>query len=100
MVVADAPAMAKWEHYKGGTDLEALAWRDAQARTIQARIHMRSQQSSNLGIKRLSTSQGVFVGSYGRGLPPSSSDQRRAGALEPSGDARQDPGRCGRPPRP
>ena len=34
MVIADetdAAAMAKWEHYKAGTDLEALAWRDAQA---------------------------------------------------------------------
>jgi pyrimidine oxygenase len=27
----DAAAFAKWEHYKAGTDLEALAWRDAQA---------------------------------------------------------------------
>ena len=34
MVIADetdAAAMAKWEHYKSGTDLEALAWRDTQA---------------------------------------------------------------------
>ena len=34
MVIADetdAAAMAKWEHYKAGTDVEALAWRDAQA---------------------------------------------------------------------
>ena len=34
MIIADetdAAAMAKWEHYKAGTDLEALAWRDAQA---------------------------------------------------------------------
>ncbi len=27
----DAAAIAKWEHYKAGTDMEALAWRDAQA---------------------------------------------------------------------
>jgi pyrimidine oxygenase len=26
---ADAAAMAKWEYYKAGTDVEALAWRDA-----------------------------------------------------------------------
>ena len=34
MVIADetdAAAMAKWEHYKAGTDMEALAYRDAQA---------------------------------------------------------------------
>jgi len=34
MIIADetdAAAMAKWEHYKAGTDLDALAWRDAQA---------------------------------------------------------------------
>ena len=34
MVIADATdalAMAKWEHYKAGTDLEALAWQRAQA---------------------------------------------------------------------
>ena len=34
MIIADetdAAAMAKWEHYVAGTDLEALAWRDAQA---------------------------------------------------------------------
>jgi pyrimidine oxygenase len=34
MVIADATdalAMAKWEHYKDGTDLEALAWQQTQA---------------------------------------------------------------------
>jgi pyrimidine oxygenase len=34
MIIAeetDEAALAKWEHYKAGTDLEALAWRDAQA---------------------------------------------------------------------
>ena len=34
MVIADetdAAGMAKWEHYKAGTDLDAIAWRDAQA---------------------------------------------------------------------
>ena len=34
MVIADETdeaAMAKWEHYKAGADLEALAYRDAQA---------------------------------------------------------------------
>jgi pyrimidine oxygenase len=34
MIIADETddaAMAKWEHYKAGTDHEALAWRDAQA---------------------------------------------------------------------
>ena len=34
MIIADATdelAMAKWEHYKAGTDLEALAWQRTQA---------------------------------------------------------------------
>jgi pyrimidine oxygenase len=34
MVIAaetDEAAFAKWEHYKAGTDLEALAWQKAQA---------------------------------------------------------------------
>ena len=34
MVIADetdAAAQAKWEHYKAGTDLDALAWSRAQA---------------------------------------------------------------------
>jgi pyrimidine oxygenase len=34
MIIADetdAAAMAKWEHYKAGTDLEAIAWRSEQA---------------------------------------------------------------------
>jgi len=34
MVIADETddaAMAKWDHYKAGTDVEALAWRDEQA---------------------------------------------------------------------
>ncbi len=34
MIIADETdeaAMAKWEHYKTGTDYEALAWRDGQA---------------------------------------------------------------------
>ena len=34
MIIADetdAAAMAKWEHYVAGTDLEALAWSRAQA---------------------------------------------------------------------
>jgi pyrimidine oxygenase len=34
MIIADATdelAMAKWEHYKAGTDLEALAWQHTQA---------------------------------------------------------------------
>jgi pyrimidine oxygenase len=33
MIIADetdAAAMAKWKHYKTGTDHEAIAWRDSQ----------------------------------------------------------------------
>ena len=34
MIIADETdeaAEAKWEHYKTGTDYEAMAWRDGQA---------------------------------------------------------------------
>ncbi|MDJ0389213.1 pyrimidine utilization protein A [Roseomonas sp. E05] len=47
MIIADetdAAAMAKWEHYKAGTDLEALAWRDA-----QAAADVKSEATSTVG---------------------------------------------------
>ena len=38
MIIADetdAAAMAKWEYYKAGTDMAAIAWRDARFRGEQ-----------------------------------------------------------------
>jgi pyrimidine oxygenase len=68
MVIADetdAAAMAKWEHYKSGTDLEALAWRDAQAEDDPSRDpYSQPNRRKTLGIEALPTNQGVFVGSY------------------------------------
>ena len=68
MVIADetdAAAMAKWEHYKAGTDLEALAWRDAQAEDDPSRDpYAQPNRRRTLGIEKLPTNQGVFVGSY------------------------------------
>ena len=46
MIIADETdeaAIAKWEHYKAGTDLEALAYRDEQAEDDPSRTSMRSQ---------------------------------------------------------
>jgi pyrimidine oxygenase len=68
MVIADetdAAAMAKWEHYKTGTDLEALAWRDAQAEDDPSKDpYAQPNRRRTLGIEKLPTNQGVFVGSY------------------------------------
>ena len=55
MVIADetdAAAMAKWEHYKSGTDLEALAWRDAQAEDDPSRDpYAQPNRRRTLGIE-------------------------------------------------
>src|SRR4051812_30630762 len=68
MVIADetdAAAMAKWEHYKAGTDVEALAWRDAQAEDDPSRDpYSQPNRCKTLGVIDLPTNQGVFVGSY------------------------------------
>jgi pyrimidine oxygenase len=68
MVIADetdAAAMAKWEHYKAGTDREALAWRDAQAADDPSTDpYAQPNKRRTLGIDELPTNQGVFVGSY------------------------------------
>ncbi len=68
MIIADETdeaAMAKWEHYKTGTDYEALAWRDGQATndpgtdkfSVAGRFTPTTKQ-------KLPTSQGVLCGSY------------------------------------
>jgi pyrimidine oxygenase len=68
MVIADetdAAAMAKWEHYKAGTDLEALAWRDAQAEDDPSKDpYAQPNRRRILGTNELPTNQGVLVGSY------------------------------------
>ena len=87
MVIADetdAAAMAKWEHYKAGTDLEALAWRDAQAEDDPntGPVFAGAQARAPLGIDKLPTNQGVLVGSYAsvaRMLDELSHRARRAG---------------------
>jgi pyrimidine oxygenase len=68
MIIADETdeaAFAKWEHYKAGVDLEAMAWRDSQANndpgkdplSVAGRFKASSEQ-------KLPTSMGVLIGSY------------------------------------
>ena len=68
MIIADetdTAALAKWEHYKAGTDLEALAWRDAQAEDDPSTDpYSAPNRRRTLGVDKLPTNQGVFVGSY------------------------------------
>jgi pyrimidine oxygenase len=68
MIIADetdAAAMAKWEHYKAGIDLEAIAYRDAQAEDDPSQDpYSQPLRRRTLGIDKLPTNQGVFVGSY------------------------------------
>ena len=68
MVIADetdAAAMAKWEHYKSGADIEALAWRDAQAEDDPNKDpYAQPNRRRTFGIEKLPTNQGMFVGSY------------------------------------
>ncbi|MBN8875604.1 MAG: pyrimidine utilization protein A [Rhodospirillales bacterium] len=68
MVIADETdeaAMAKWEHYKAGADLEALAYRDAQAEDDPSRDPLAGpNKRKTLGTQGLPTQGGVLVGSY------------------------------------
>jgi pyrimidine oxygenase len=68
MVIADETddaAMAKWEHYKAGVDLEALAWRDAQAGEDPSKDAFATKSRlMRTGSEKLPTSMGVLVGSY------------------------------------
>ena len=68
MIIADetdAAAQAKWEHYKAGTDLEALAYRDAQAEDDPNKDpYSQPNRRKILGTDKLPTNQGVLVGSY------------------------------------
>jgi pyrimidine oxygenase len=66
MVIADetdAAAMAKWEHYVEGTDLEALAWRDSQAGAdVKAEAH--STVGRMIRSRREPTQMLRLIGSY------------------------------------
>jgi pyrimidine oxygenase len=68
MIIADETddaANAKWEHYKAGADLEALAYRDEQARDDPSTdIYAQPNRRTILGTNKLPTNQGVLVGSY------------------------------------
>jgi pyrimidine oxygenase len=71
MIIADETdeaAMAKWEHYKAGTDHEALAWRDEQSDDDPARdTYSRANRRKLVdGADRLPTNQGLLIGSYAR----------------------------------
>jgi pyrimidine oxygenase len=70
MIIADETdeaAMAKWEHYKAGTDYEAIAWRDGQAtndptrdpQSVAGRFTAATRQ-------KLPVSHGILIGSYAR----------------------------------
>lgn len=68
MIIADETdeaANAKWEHYKAGTDVVALAYRDAQAADDPTTdIYAQPHRRKILGTDKLPTNQGVLVGSY------------------------------------
>ncbi|MFM9939465.1 MAG: pyrimidine utilization protein A [Hyphomicrobiaceae bacterium] len=69
MIIADetdAAAKAKWEHYKAGADLEALAYRAAQAEDDPSQdiYNMANRRKLGIGTKEAPVNQGVLVGSY------------------------------------
>jgi pyrimidine oxygenase len=70
MIIADetdAAAEAKWEHYKAGTDMEALAWRDSQATNDPGKDpYSVAGRFTPTTVKKLPTNQGVLVGSYAK----------------------------------
>ncbi len=70
MIIADetdAAAEAKWEHYKAGTDFEALAWRDGQANNDTVKDPMSIAGRFNVATQaKLPTNMGTLVGSYAK----------------------------------
>jgi len=66
MIIADETdeaAMAKWDHYVAGTDLEALAWRDTQAAAdVKAEAH--STVGRMVRSDRVPTNMLRLIGSY------------------------------------
>jgi pyrimidine oxygenase len=66
MIIADetdAAAEAKWEHYKAGTDYEALAWRDEQSSDDPSKDPLAGPNRRKI-MGELPTNQGVLCGSY------------------------------------
>ena len=66
MIIADetdAAAMAKWDHYVAGTDLEALAWCDAQA-GADTRAEAHSTAGRMVRADRVPTNMLRLIGSY------------------------------------
>ena len=70
MIIADETdeaAMAKWELYKSGADVEALAWREAQSNDDPSTDPMaQPNKRKTMGDEQMPTNQGVLVGSYAR----------------------------------
>jgi pyrimidine oxygenase len=68
MIIADETdeaAMAKWNHYVAGADLEALAFREAQSSADPSTDPMaQPNKRRTMGDENLPTNQGVLVGSY------------------------------------
>jgi pyrimidine oxygenase len=63
----DAAAEAKWEHYKSGTDYQALAWRDGQANNDTVKDPFSVAGRFNLSTEaKLPTNMGTLVGSYAK----------------------------------
>jgi pyrimidine oxygenase len=68
MIIADETdeaAMAKWEHYKAGTDFEAIAWRDGQATNDPTKdpLSVAGRFSESTKAK-LPVSHGILIGSF------------------------------------
>jgi pyrimidine oxygenase len=67
MIIADETddaAMAKWQHYCDGVDLEALAFRNAQAGADVSSDPYATANRMKQNSDNFPTNQGVFVGSY------------------------------------
>ena len=61
----DAAAMAKWEYYRAGTDMEAIAWRDAQVGDDpNTDPFARPNRQKLAGHAKMRATHGVLVGSY------------------------------------
>lgn len=70
MVIAeetDAAALAKWEYYRGGIDMDALGWRQSQAETDPTEDKLAAAGRFAQKIRnRMPTMHGALVGSYQR----------------------------------
>ena len=85
MIIADETdeaAMAKWEHYMAGTDLEALAWRDGQAGAGREGRRRIRPPAASVRSDRVPTNRLRLIGSYAtvaRLLDEMRRDRRPAG---------------------